>query len=477
MMARRSDLTRALVLVPIALTLFGFAPASRPKPRPTLPTPAYSPPPSEPSPFSRPDTFCAKEDNRFEGVAPSDPRLAAPADVVWLTTPGASPPDAQAADIETFARLVDACGGIGGRPLAVHVVPTSGDPHADCANAVTELHPVIVVSTDRSPAWSCIVRDQHTILVTDADMPNADFTGSGGRLVATRSPEGIERARLLNLVASDRLADRKVAVVAGDDPAGAAFEQDARAVLAAARVKLVDLSKADTVLAPSIDVDTLPQLVADTATARRGRPLDAYAFADADSSTPAALEAEDPVAAQRLLRSANLYAFSSTSDRSYRTGQPLNAFSEMCNRAVVEAGTPRAGTTTTTRPPEPPISSSVLSTADVCLLSRIVDRALFAAGPTLDQRALITALHRLPYIDQAAGSGTPKPRPNQVVNEAVRRIEQVVVLTQLQGSCPSDTTTTTAARVEACWAPVSGWDDGGQVVNAPLPGAPVAVSH
>jgi hypothetical protein len=122
------------------------------------------------------------------------------------------------------------------------------------------------------------------------------------------------------------------------------------------------------------------------------------------------------------------------------------------------------------------LSTSYLVTADVCLLLRTVARGMFAAGAEPDQRAVITALHRLPYVDQAAPAGTPKPRPNQVVNEPVRRIEQVVVLIQPSLTCPSATTTTAAVATDACWIPADGWDEGGRVVNVPLP-ATVAVSH
>jgi hypothetical protein len=126
------------------------------------------------------------------------------------------------------------------------------------------------------------------------------------------------------------------------------------------------------------------------------------------------------------------------------------------------------------------LTDSYLTTSEVCQMSRIVARGLFSAGPTLDQRGVITALHRLPYLDQAAPGGTPKPRPNQVVNEPVRRIEQTVVLDQVQSDCPSasqPTTTTTAAAAVLCWMPASGWDDGGMVVNVPLPPTEVTVSH
>jgi hypothetical protein len=111
---------------------------------------------------------------------------------------------------------------------------------------------------------------------------------------------------------------------------------------------------------------------------------------------------------------------------------------------------------------------------------RIVARGLFAAGPTLDQRALIVAFHRLPYVDEAAPAGTPKPRPNQIVNEPVRRIEQVIVLDQAELACPltrPNSATTNATSRVACWTTAPGWDDGGVVVIVPLATLATPVSH
>ena len=103
---------------------------------------------------------------------------------------------------------------------------------------------------------------------------------------------------------------------------------------------------------------------------------------------------------------------------------------------------------------------------------RIVARSLFNAGVDLNQQSLMTALHRLPYLDSTTPGGTPKPRPNQVINEQVTRIAQVVVLTQVQAPCTNSTATTTTAVGSMCWAPTSGWDDGGHVVNVPLDASP-----
>ena len=55
----------------------------------------------------------------------------------------------------------------------------------------------------------------------------------------------------------------------------------------------------------------------------------------------------------------------------------------------------------------------------------------------------------------------------------VSRIAQVVVLSQVQSPCSTSTSTTTSTTTvggpsASCWAPASGWDDGGRVVNVPL---------
>ena len=478
MIARIGRPVRAAVFLPLVLALCGFASASRAKPHPAPPTPAYSPPTSEESPFSRAEEFCVPDANRFETVAPMDPQVRAqPADVVWLTTADATIDAAsENAAVETFGRLVDECGGIGGRPLDVHIVRASADPGTDCAAAL-RFHPVIVVSTAIPAAWSCIVHDQRTVLVTGSDASNADLTGSGGRLVATGSTEGIQQARLLSLVDSGRLDGRKVAIVTGADAIGTEFRKAALAALATDRIRPVALASADAVLVPTIDLGALPLLQTSTASARRAKPLDVYGFDTASASIPAALAAQ-PAATARQLRSVNLYAFSPVTDPMYRANQEPNTFSGMCNRAAVDKVAKRGGATTTSEP-QPPLGEPYLATADVCLLTRIVARALFAAGPTLDQRAVITALHRLPYVDQPAPGGTPKARPNQVVNEPVRRIEQVVVLDQVQSACPSasTTTTTTAGPAVVCWMPAPGWNAGGVVVNLPLAAAPVTISH
>jgi hypothetical protein len=467
---------RGGALLFVTLFVVGFVVVPRVGPTTTPPTPpptqAHSPPPREESPFSEPDTFCVPSENRFASVAPNDPRVRAQAVTVAMLVPPGADVSEVTTEAQTFADLIDRCGGVGGQRFDLRVVPEIGDPVVDCLDVTARLHPALVVSLAATPAQQCITRDQRTILVTESDASNADLGASSGRLAATGSAEGIERARLVDLVASGRLDGRAVAVTDGNDPGDAEFAQTARAVLAASKIRVVELGRASVVLEPVLDVATVPLLTAVTAAGRGRQPLDVYGFspaADTDLVQLQQVSGADPV---RMLRAANLFAYTPVSDPRYRADHSPNTFTEMCNQAYANALPKRVSSTTTTLAPNAPLSATYLQVADVCLALRIAARAAFAAGPDAGQPALVTALHRLPYLDDAAPGGTPKARPNQVVNEPVTRIAQVVVLSQVQSPCPASGSTRTSTTVEgtssSCWAPASGWDDGGRVVNVPL---------
>jgi hypothetical protein len=413
-------------------------------------------------------------------VAPNDPQLRAQSVVVVMLTPADADTVEVANEANTFAALINGCGGIGGRRFDLHVLAESGDPGADCLAATTQFHPLVVVSLAASPAQSCIVDDQQTIMVTASDASNTDLAASSGRLVATGSAEGIEQARLLDLVASGRLNGQKVAVVTGTDPSDVAFQQLVRTVLAAQRIRVVDPGRATAVLEPTLDVATIPLLTGPT-TGPQHRPLDVYGFAAATDGVLDQVRQLSGADSARVLRATNLFAFAPATDVRYRSTRSPNTFSEMCNQAYASAVAKRAASqgassSTTTPPSDASLSATYLQIADVCMDLRIVARGVFAAGVGVDQTSVIAALHRLPYVDLAAPVGTPKPRPNQVVNEPVTRIEQVVVLTQVRSPCPSSSSASGVAD-SSCWEPVSGWDDGGRVVNVPLSPALVGPGH
>ena len=178
--------TTALLIMPLMVGVHLVVPAAAPPPPPT---PAYSPPPREVSPFSAPDAFCEPAQNRFDSVPPNDPRLKSSPIVVVMLTPGDSQP-AAGDEAETYAGLINRCGGIGGRRLELHVLTESGDPGVDCLVATQQLHVVVVVSWTTSPAQYCVARDGRTVMVAGSDLANADFSGTSGRLAATGSPEG-----------------------------------------------------------------------------------------------------------------------------------------------------------------------------------------------------------------------------------------------------------------------------------------------
>jgi hypothetical protein len=467
MIARIGRRGGALLLAPLMLASMGLVPAGRSTPPPS---PAYSPPAPEPSPFTAPDQFCVRSENRFDAVAAKDPRLRDNPVTVVMLTPAAPDTSDLGGEAETFAALINRCGGVGGRRFDLHLVAGTDDPLADCLNATARFHPLVVVSLTASPAQQCIVRNERTPLVTDSAVSNADLAASSGRLVATASTEGTDEARLLDLVASGRLGGRSVAVVAGTTHSDNQFLTTARAVLLASRIRVVDLHRADTVLVPELDVAAVPLLDAVTAGRRRGQPLDVYGFSTATQGT---LDRVDhfAVGTPTSLHSTNLFAFAPESDRSYRASRAPNTFSDMCNQAYATAVAKAGSSPTTAVPTESPLSAAYLQIADVCLTMRIVARGMFAAGVDADATLLTGALHRLPYVDAAVPGGTPKPRPNQVVTEPVKRIEQVIVLSQVRTPCPSSASSGNGGG-SSCWVPVSGWDDGGRVVNVPLaPGA------
>jgi hypothetical protein len=370
--------------------------------------------------------------------------------------------------------LINRCGGIGGRRLDLREVSETGNPATDCLAATTPMRPLVVVALAASAAAQCIVHDRQTILLTESDASNADLAASSGRLMATGSSEGTERARLLDLVSSGRLDGRAVAIVAA--PADGAFVQSARAALATRRIRPVDPRRATAVLEPTLDVASVLRLTMATTPTRRRQPLDVYGFAPATAADLQQVRQLSGGVSGGILHRANLFAFAPTTDPAYRASRSPNTYSEMCNQAYTHALPTSTSSTTTTSPSDAPLSASYLGIADVCLALRIVARGVFAAGPETDPTSLVSALHRLSYLDLAAPGGTPKPRPNQVVNEPVTRIAQVVVLTEVRRPCPSPASTS-AGVDSTCWTPVSGWDDGGKVVNVPRRANTSGLSH
>src|SRR5207302_6515042 len=141
---------------------------------------------------------------------------------------------------QTFAALINRCGGIGGQRIDVHVLAESGDPVANCVQATQRFHAFIVASWTASPAQGCVARDEHTVMVTESDVSNTLLASTSGRLVATGSSEGVVEARLLDLIDSGRLSGKRVAIVAGTGDSGA-FERTAAPLLAANKIPVVSV--------------------------------------------------------------------------------------------------------------------------------------------------------------------------------------------------------------------------------------------
>ena len=291
--------------------------------------------------------------------------------------------------------------------------------------------------------------------------------------MAGGSSEGVRRARLLGLVDRGQLDGRKPAIVTPPDPTGAEFRRASVAVLATRGMRPVALEDADTVLEPTVDLGALPSLESSTSAVNRKITLDVYGFDAASASIPDVLDVQ-PTTTARQLHSVHLYAFSPVSDPSYRAREEPNTFSSMCNRAAADEHAARGGTTTTTAEPQPPLDPSYLSTANVCLLMRIATRGLFAAGPTLDQRALITrvapvAVHR---PDRARRHPEATAEPDRERTSASDRAGR-----RARPGCSWRAHLRARPSTAACWRTAPGWDDGGVVVNVPLATSVIPVSH
>jgi hypothetical protein len=475
---RRRALILLVLTLSVSLVVGGTAAGEKP------PTPVYSPPPREASPFTPRDAFCSSKNNAFEGVTPNDPRLKAGKITVVMLTP---PPDPSPAaelpglklgdpvdEAQTFANLVNKCGGIGGRKLDFHVLTESGNPLVDCLAATVRLHALIVVSLTASPAESCIANDEHTIMVTESDVSNSMLAAAHGRLVATGTNENVLQARILDLIQSGRLDGRKVAILPGSSLADLAFSQMATALLRENKIRPVPVAQAAVLLGLAVDPVMLPILtpspgVDQSTTTTSGKPpLEVYGFADVSDQSLDQLRQVGGVTAAQSVNTIGLFAYTPVQDQQARLAESAGAFATMCNtdyavnhgKAVKTADLPQ---------PSPPAASSApyLQVAKVCLALRIVSRALFSAGIDLTQAAAIKALHKLPYIENELADGVKKPRPNQVVNEPVKRVEQVVVLSQAEYPCKHPVLPKNPVDYRVCWAPVAGWDDGGHAVNAP----------
>jgi hypothetical protein len=465
-----------LAIAAVAITVLTSGPATSATP----PTPVYSPPPAEVSPFTARDAFCSKTNNAFVDVKPDDPRLATKLTVVMLV-PAPNPlaataepglvPGSTADEAQAFASLVNACGGIGGRKLDFHVLTETADPTADCLAATQVLHALVVVSLAASPAESCIVDDQHTVLVTESDVSNAALATAQGRLAGTGSTEGVLQARILDVIDSGRLRGKHVAIVVGTGPADLEFRSLAGQLLRAAKIPTTTVDRADVLLTSALDVPGLIALAQKQTTvpsAHQAVPQ-VYGFSDPSDLAIDQLRQVGGSAGAQAVQSVGVFSYTPIQDEEHRLGQSAGTFATVCNKAYA---TSFGGHVTPTDAPQPspPAASDApyLGVARVCLAMRIVSRALFNAGIDVNQASLVKALYRLPYIDDVLPDETKIPRPNQIVNEPVHRVAQVLVLSQAEYPCQHPSWQEAGVDNRVCWAPVPGWDGGGRVVNAPL---------
>jgi len=462
--------------------------------------PDYSPGPREESPFSGADTFCTPDTApKPVGLAAGAPGVEAGRVSVVLVvpptalTPAAPTPESPspagepvpvdpAARAAHYAQLVNHCGGINGRRLELRTIVSSGDAATDCAAVTQGGTPFLVVASGAFDAGPCLAQQGVLVVAPAMSAPNSVLATTHGLYAVGSSPEGVMETQVQDLVDHAGLETDQFALVT----AGAAtpLAEQLRGVVAAAGLRpaldttatpatgtrgaaqAVIASKVPVVLTDSMDPTFLDAL------AKAPDPPSVYVFPPTTGTGDAPTAVLAPPTAGAL----PMFTWTDPAAAARDEGLEPGEFAQMCEAALHEPVATRGTTTTTTttRPVTPtteaPPAGSSTSLTSICLAVRLAARGLYLAGPDLTSRAAARAFHNLPYIDNPAPSGTPVPRPGQLVNEPVRRGAHVLVRSRFTTPCPpaKDTHAGAAPGAGSCWVPTSGYDDGGRAVNAAL---------
>lgn len=458
----------------------------------TSTTSATSPPvvapPREVSPFSSRNDFCTTVDTKFKGLKSTGPGVTKDAITVVMLAPSVATDNAAAGETtgdpvdeaRVFSELVNECGGINGRRLDFHIIVEGSDPQADCIQATEDLHAFIVITWNSFGAESCVTNDHHTILVTmGSPQSNATLAQTHGRLITTDSSEGVVQARVLDLVGSGRLDDTKVGILLPSDfPNGERVDEHLKQLLQGRHINVVfddygpsdaaggsapdpsavvgrlERSGAKALITAGISSTLLELLQGDN------HPLAIYDLAASSEGEFDDLRQSGGTTLARFVNDVGVYTWTAVGEQNFRVDPSPGEFTTTCNRAYVTFGHPDLASKNVPAP-----SSTV---AGICLAFRIVARALVSAGVNATQRTAVRALHTLPYVEDTAGDGARKPRPNQVINEPVTQVQRVVVLDKAEYPCRHPTLPKDPASYRVCLVPVQGWDDGGHAVNGPL---------
>jgi hypothetical protein len=320
-----------------------------------------------------------------------------------------------------------------------------------------------------------VAGDHQTVMIAmGTTAPNDALIPMQGRLAVGESTEGVVNTRVLDLVDGGALDKKRVAVVA-TDPSGAAEAQDVRQLLFDAdpnRKIVVAPStatpdpRADVVILTSFDRDLVALAHKETP-----HPVAVYSLDDASDAALDTIRTSEGPDAARLLAEAPVFGWLSATSVQWRADKDPTKFATLCNDTYAGARTTTTTSSTlpagptTTAPSDVAPESVYQQVAQVCLALRTTARALYVAGTNPTVRSLTRALYRLPYIDEIANA--PKARPNQVINEPVRRARHPVFLAKPQYPCTQPTAPKDAASATMCWVPVSGYEDG-HPVDAPL---------
>jgi ABC-type branched-subunit amino acid transport system substrate-binding protein len=473
--------------------------------------PTLTPDPST-SPFTSTTSFCTKDTAKHTGLKATARGVTADTiSVVAIEAPlrpGDSPQGyrfnlGDPVDmLETFAKMVNDCGGINGRQLDLTVIQAEGaadqattlaNAQADCIEATEDHKAFVVVSWTGFAAPQCVTDDHETLMLSGL-ATQAEYlkTAKGRHILFGETNEVAQyQAPMLDLVKSGKLKGKKVAVLYPTFTTGVDLVK--ANVIDLLEAKGVNVVQAEALTPdPSGDISSQYPLVVQRLK-QNGVDVIITGSAGGNTFRFSALTKElrnqgiekdvdlysldmryDAVAdlsrqvggvdGAELINDMKVYGFSAAGQQDWRLGATEGDLVTMCNReyaantTIAKADLPEPAPPAFARDPYGTV-------ALICALYRTMGRALYNAGENLTQKAAIKAFEELPYTDSVAAKGSPQPRPNQIVNHVPTKVQYTHVLNKAEYPCAHPSLPPEPANYRICLVPQSGYDKGGKQVT------------
>jgi hypothetical protein len=473
--------------------------------------PSVTPDPST-SPFTSTTSFCTKDTAKHTGLKASAPGVTADAiKVVAIEAalrPGDSPQGyrfnvGDPVDmLNTFAGMINECGGINGRQIDLTVIQAEGagdqattlaNAQADCIEATEDNTAFIVIAWAAFAAPQCVTDDHKTLMFSGLATQVEYLKTAQGRHVLFGETNEVAQyqAPMLDLIKSGKLKGKKVAVLYPTFTTG--IDLIKANVIDLLKAKGVNVVQAEALTPdPSGDISSQYPLVVQRLkqngvdviiTGSAGgntfrfsaltkelrnqgieKDVDLYSL---DARFDAVVDLSRQVGGvdgAELINDMNVYGFSAAGQQDWRVGATEGDLVTMCNKEyAANTSLPQADLPE----PAPPAFARdpYGAVALICAMFRTMGRAFYNAGENLTQKSAIKAFEELPYRDSVVAKGSPQPRPNQVVNRVPKQVQYTHVLNQAEYPCAHPSLPPNPANYRICLVPQSGYDKGGKQVT------------